>query len=104
MPKWTLATQPASPYFEIMRSPHLSTGVYRLQASAQDLQSPHSEDELYYVTRGRARFSAGHQDSSVAPGDLLFVPAGQPHRFHSIEEDLELLVVFAPAEGSRSAA
>ena len=24
------------------------------------------------------------------------------HRFHSIEEDLEVLVVFAPSEGSRA--
>jgi mannose-6-phosphate isomerase-like protein (cupin superfamily) len=38
----------------------------------------------------------------VAAGDVLFVPMKEPHRFHDIREDLELLVFFAPAEGSRS--
>jgi len=34
---------------------------------------------------------------------VLFVPARVEHRFHSITEDLVVLVVFAPAEGSRAA-
>jgi mannose-6-phosphate isomerase-like protein (cupin superfamily) len=37
---------------------------------------------------------------TVAPQQIIFVPAGQDHRFHSIEEELTLLVVFAPAESS----
>ena len=36
----------------------------------------------------------------MVSGDLLYVPAREPHRFHSIEEELLLLVVFAPPEGS----
>ena len=38
------------------------------------------------------------KDGSV----LVFVPAGMPHRFHDIAEELRLLVVFGPAEGSRA--
>jgi hypothetical protein len=34
-------------------------------------------------------------------GDILFVAAKEPHRFHEIIEDLELLVLFAPAYGTR---
>jgi len=34
----------------------------------------------------------------VNPGDLLFVAAREEHRFHSIEDELVALVVFAPAE------
>ena len=30
--------------------------------------------------------------------EFLPVPALVPHRFHSIEEELEVLVLFAPAE------
>jgi len=32
----------------------------------------------------------------VAPGDVLFVPAGEPHTFHEVTEDLALLVIFVP--------
>ncbi len=34
----------------------------------------------------------------VRAGSILFVPAGIPHRFERIEDDLRVLVVFAPAE------
>lgn len=87
-------------YFEFLRSSHLSAGIYRLAAGATDTQSPHAEDEIYYVLRGRGRFRAGSEDTDVRPGAVIFVPARLEHRFHSIEEDLELLVLFAPPEGS----
>ena len=41
-------------YEEFHRVPDLSAGLYVLEAGATDLQSPHTEDELYYVVRGRA--------------------------------------------------
>ena len=36
-------------------------------------------------------------DHPVSQGDTVFVAAQVEHRFHSITEDLTLLVVFAPA-------
>lgn len=86
-------------YVEFLRQRSMSAGVYVLAAGSVDRQSPHREDEVYYVTQGRARFQQGEAVRSVAPGDVLFVPAGQPHRFVDIEEELVLLVVFAPSEG-----
>jgi mannose-6-phosphate isomerase-like protein (cupin superfamily) len=85
-------------YIEFLRVPSMSAGVYVLGAGAVDRQSPHREDEIYYVARGRSRFLNGKEEVDVGPGDTLFVPAQQVHRFHSIEEELVLLVVFAPAE------
>jgi quercetin dioxygenase-like cupin family protein len=38
----------------------------------------------------------------VGPGSVIFVPSGEEHRFTDITEDLALLVVFAPAYGTRS--
>jgi mannose-6-phosphate isomerase-like protein (cupin superfamily) len=75
--------------------------VYRLPAGAGDSQQPHAEEEIYYVASGRARFRAAERDVEVKAGDILFVPAKEPHQFHDIQEDLELLVLFAPPEGSR---
>jgi len=86
-------------YREFLRVESMSAGLYVLEAGASDPQSPHAQDEIYYVLSGRARFTSGGEDREVAPGDVLFVPAQEEHRFHSIEERLSLLVVFAPAEG-----
>jgi mannose-6-phosphate isomerase-like protein (cupin superfamily) len=91
----------STPYFEFVRTSDLSAGVYRLSAGAEDTQDPHTEDEIYYVVSGRAHFSAGDQNVPVSPGDILFVAANEQHRFSDIQQDLELLVFFAPAEGSR---
>ncbi len=89
---------------EFLRVPTMSLSSYRLTAGSADPQRPHTEDEAYYVVRGRAQFRAGSENCSVEPGTVLFVEAGVEHRFHSITEDLELLVVFAPAKGTRAGA
>jgi mannose-6-phosphate isomerase-like protein (cupin superfamily) len=89
------------PYQEFLRSRDLSVGVYRLRPDETDSQQPHGEDELYYVMRGRAKFTAGDQTIDIEAGVCLFVPARESHRFHDIAEALELLVVFGPAEGGQ---
>ena len=88
------------PYLEFLTVPDLSAGLYVLEAGATDPQTPHTEDELYYVIEGRAVVSVGDDDRPVGPGSLVFVGATVPHRFHDITERLVLLVAFGPAEGS----
>lgn len=88
-------------YHEFLRVPDMSAGVYELAAGATDPQEPHTEDELYYVAAGRARIQVGDEDAPVEAGSLVFVAANVPHRFHSITEDLTVLVFFAPAEYAR---
>ncbi|MCI0455514.1 MAG: cupin domain-containing protein [Gemmataceae bacterium] len=85
-------------YREFLRVPALSAGLYELRAGADDPQKPHTEDEVYLVLRGRAVIRSGSEERAVGPGMVIFVSAGEEHRFHSIMEDLALLVVFAPAE------
>jgi mannose-6-phosphate isomerase-like protein (cupin superfamily) len=89
-------------YEEFLRVPDLSAGLYVLDAGATDAQSPHTEDELYYVVRGRARVTVGDEERDVEAGSLVFVAATVPHRFHDIVERLELVVFFGPAEGDRA--
>ena len=86
------------PYHEFLRVASMSAGLYRLPAGGTDRQSPHGEDELYWVLSGRARIRVGDEDRPVGAGSAVFVAAEVPHRFHSIEEDLLVLVVFAPSE------
>jgi mannose-6-phosphate isomerase-like protein (cupin superfamily) len=89
-------------YFEFLRVPAMSAGVYVLATGAKDPQKPHHEDELYYVVRGRARMQIGSgsaaQDAEVQAGSMIFVEAEHEHRFYDITEELEVLVFFAPAE------
>ena len=85
-------------YLEFLRIPAMSAGIYALPAGGTDPQKPHSEDELYYVVKGKARFKAGDEDREVSSGSLIFVAAEVEHRFYEIKEDLEVLVFFAPAE------
>ncbi|MGA2005031.1 MAG: hypothetical protein ABSG70_16720 [Terriglobales bacterium] len=101
-------------YYEFLRVPAMSAGVYVLAAGATDQQKPHHEDELYYVVRGRARMKIGPgrdisdadldetfedgSDNEVRAGSIIFVKAERGHRFYDIQEELEVLVFFAPAE------
>ncbi|HEX6498256.1 MAG TPA: cupin domain-containing protein [Micromonosporaceae bacterium] len=82
--------------------PDLSVGTYLIAAGGVDDQGIHTEDEVYVVVTGRARIVAGGDEAQVGPGSVIFVPAGEAHRFVDITEDLRLLVVFGPAYRSRA--
>lgn len=84
--------------------PSLYAGVYRLEAGAADGQSPHAEDEVYWVVRGRAVLEVDGERTEARAGAILFVAAGAEHRFVEIDEDLELLVFFSRGPGVRPAA
>jgi mannose-6-phosphate isomerase-like protein (cupin superfamily) len=45
-------------YLEFLRIPAMSAGLYVLAAGEKDPQSPHREDEMYYVVRGRSQLEA----------------------------------------------
>lgn len=87
-------------YLEFLKVPDLSTGLYVLSAGGTDPQSPHTEDEVYYVVSGRARIKVAEEDRAVEAGSIVYVAKNVEHRFHAIEEELTLLVFFAPAEYS----
>ena len=87
-------------YLEFLKVPDLSMGLYILPADGEDPQSPHTEDEVYYVVSGRAQILVAEESRDVQAGSIIYVEKNVAHRFHSIEEDLTVLVFFAPAEYS----
>jgi mannose-6-phosphate isomerase-like protein (cupin superfamily) len=89
-------------YAEQLRVPDLSVGTYSIAAGGTDGQRPHTEDEIYVVTAGRARLVATSGSTDIGPGNVLYVPAGEEHRFVDVTADLAILVIFAPAEGART--
>ncbi len=85
-----------------LNSDDLSLGTYSIPAGGVDDQKPHTEDEVYVVQAGRATLVTDSGTVTVEPGSVVFVPAGETHRFTEITEDLALVVVFAPRYGSRT--
>jgi len=87
-------------YLEFLKVPDLSMGLYVLPAGGTDPQSPHTEDEVYYVVSGRAQIRVANENRAVLAGSIVYVAKNVEHKFHSIEEILTVLVFFAPAEYS----
>lgn len=83
-------------YIDFFASERLSVGLAVWPAGSTDRQQPHREDEIYYVIGGRGSIRVADEDRAVGPGSLVFVAAGVEHRFHDIEEDLRVLVFWAP--------
>jgi len=88
------------PYLEFLKVIDLSMGLYMLPAGGLDPQSPHTEDEVYYVVSGRAQIKVADEDRAVQAGSIVYVAKDVEHRFHSIKEELTVIVFFAPAEYS----
>lgn len=87
-------------YLEFLKVPDLSMGVYVLPAGGSDPQSPHTEDEVYYVVSGKAQIKVANEDRDVQAGSIVYVAKNVEHKFHSIDEELTVIVFFAPAEYS----
>ena len=84
------------PYLQFINEGTMSLGLYVLAAGSADLQSPHAEDEIYYVVAGRGAIVVAGERRPVRPGSIVFVAKEVDHRFVDIEEELSLLVFFAP--------
>ena len=86
-------------WYEFLRSPKLYCGLYVLPAGTKDPQQPHADDEVYYVVKGSGVIQVNGEDMPLQEGSIVFVAAEADHHFHSITEDLTLLVFFE-ASGS----
>jgi mannose-6-phosphate isomerase-like protein (cupin superfamily) len=57
-------------------------------------QTPHAQDEIYVIVRGRGVLIHDGRRDSFQSGDLLFVAAGCEHQIEDFTEDLMLWRVF----------
>jgi mannose-6-phosphate isomerase-like protein (cupin superfamily) len=74
--------------------PNLELEFYAPRGS--DPQQPHTRDEVYFILTGAADFVKGAERWRVAPGEVLYLPAGVPHRFENISDDFATWAIFAP--------
>ena len=82
---------------EVMR--HGTMTVSLFAPRGEDHQTPHLQDELYFVMCGSAILrvttdDGGSQCHAACPGTVLFVAASVPHRFETISDDFAAWVVF----------
>jgi mannose-6-phosphate isomerase-like protein (cupin superfamily) len=84
------------PYLQFINEGTMSLGLFVLPAGSTDTQSPHTEDEIYYVVAGRGAIDVAGERRAVQLGSIVFVAKEVEHRFVDIEEDLSILVFFAP--------
>ncbi|CAD0183949.1 hypothetical protein RUESEDTHA_00826 [Ruegeria sp. THAF57] len=91
----TYAAAPGTP-----SNKHMSFHIYRLAAGEVDDQTPHLEDELYYVFSGSRKLIVNEENGTTKAielnqGDLVYVPAHAKHTFEGPDE-IVLMVFFAP--------
>ncbi len=84
-------------FHRVFERPDLVIGVLRIRPGGVDTQGAHKEDEVYAVVGGRGLLRLGDADHPVAPGSIIFVPQGVPHRFHGNTELLTVTYVLVPA-------
>ena len=75
----------------------LELGFYRPDGA--DPQKPHDQDEIYIVQSGNGFFLHGESREPFEPGEALFVPAGDTHRFEDFSDDFAAWVVFYGPKG-----
>ena len=81
---------------------HGSLSIEFYQPPGIDTQQPHTRDEVYVVASGRGDFLAGETRQPFEPGEVLFVPAGQRHRFENFSADFGAWVFFYGPEGGEA--
>lgn len=59
----------------------------------KDYQTPHDEDEFYFIIRGSGVLIIGGEANTFAAGDAFFIPAKVPHYFKNFSDDFATWVV-----------
>lgn len=96
-----LKGETAKPFTVVMQ--HGTMSVEYFAPHKVDTQSPHNQDEIYVVARGHGHFDRNGEKLECKAGDILFVPAGMPHRFENFSDDFATWVIFyGPVGGEKN--
>ena len=85
---------------ELFRHGTLTVKLYAPRG--RDDQHHHTRDEIYVITSGHGRFLREGKEATFGPGDVLFVAAGEEHRFVDFSDDFATWVFFYGPEGGEA--
>lgn len=90
-----------APFVTMMAGGTMSVEVFAPSSSGlgEDLQQPHTQDELYFIQQGAGELVINAQRFDAATGDAFFVAAGVEHRFENFSDDFVTWVVFYGPQG-----
>lgn len=83
----------------------LEHGTLKLKLSQPvppNRQTPHEQDELYIVARGRGELVHDGRRDRFETGDVMFIAAGTEHHVENFSADLSIWVVFYGAAGGEA--
>ncbi|HEU4751710.1 MAG TPA: cupin domain-containing protein [Armatimonadota bacterium] len=79
----------------LVKNPNLRVVVEALRAGA-GLAEHHAPGPItVHVLQGELRFNTGGEAIPLRPGEMLALPAGQPHSVHAVQ-DTTFLITIAP--------
>jgi mannose-6-phosphate isomerase-like protein (cupin superfamily) len=67
-----------------------------------NVQTPHEQDEIYVIARGRGVIVHDGKREACEAGDLVFIAAGTEHRFEDFSDDLAVWVIFYGPRGGEA--
>jgi mannose-6-phosphate isomerase-like protein (cupin superfamily) len=78
-----------------LKSKSMIYGLYMLPKKLNgDSALTHRWDEVNQITKGSGKFQVGERIMDVEPGDVIYVKKGNPHFFHTLQDDLYILILF----------
>lgn len=80
-------------------APHFALRRFRISPGGFIPLHTNTVEHEQYVLQGRARLDIDQQTYEVQAGDVVFIPAGAPHRYQNLgEEDFEFLCLIPNQE------
>lgn len=74
---------------------NIAAGVLVLQPGEEDTQTPHDDDEVYYVVNGDGYLKVNNKDYEVSEGKAFYVQKNIPHKFFGNKKELIVLYFFS---------
>ena len=81
-------------YHTFINRNNLAAGILRLKPGEEDSQSPHENDEIYYVVRGDGFLNIAGNDYEISEAKAYFVGKNIEHKFHGNKKELVVLYFF----------
>jgi mannose-6-phosphate isomerase-like protein (cupin superfamily) len=78
---------------------HGSMSVELYSPDGIDTQTPHEQDELYFIHSGHGEFVLAGERHNFEAGTTFFVPANVEHRFENFSSNFSTWVVFWGPKG-----